>query len=100
MVRFGIVGFGLHAVRRLMPGFEGSDRCEVTALSRRDREKSEASAREYGIPHAFTTTADLCSSGAVDAVFVTSPDALHLPDVLTAEPIEADRIEAGPPRHK
>jgi len=67
-----------------MPGFEGSDRCEVTALSRRDREKSAASAGEYGIPHAFTATEDLCASDEVDAVFVTSPDALHLPDVLTA----------------
>ena len=25
MIRFGIVGFGLHAVRRLMPGFKLSD---------------------------------------------------------------------------
>ncbi len=84
MVRFGVIGFGLHAVRRLMPGFAGSDRCEVTALSRRDPEKSAASAREHGIPHAFTTPEELCASGEVDAVFVTSPDALHLPDVLTA----------------
>ena len=84
MVRFGIAGFGLHAVKRLIPGFTGSERCVVTALSRRDPEKAAASAREFDIPHIFTTTADLCSSGQVDAVFVASPDALHLPDVLTA----------------
>lgn len=84
MVRFGIVGFGLHAMKRLMPGFETSEQCSVTALSRRDPIKAAASAREFNIPHAFTSTGELCASGKVDAVFVTSPDALHLPDVLTA----------------
>ncbi len=84
MVRFGIAGFGLHAVRRLLPGFAGSERCIVTALSRRDSEKAAASAREFNIPHTFTSTGELCSSGEVDAVFIASPDVLHLPDVLTA----------------
>ncbi|MFC1500420.1 Gfo/Idh/MocA family protein [Candidatus Zixiibacteriota bacterium] len=84
MVRFGIVGFGLHAVKRLMPGFSGSERCEVTALSRRDPEKAKQSADEFTIPHTFTSTTDLCASGQIDAVFVASPDALHLSDVLTA----------------
>jgi 1,5-anhydro-D-fructose reductase (1,5-anhydro-D-mannitol-forming) len=84
MVRFGIVGFGLHGVRRLMPGFALATKCQVTALSRRDPEKVRASAQEYNIPLAFTSTEDLCRSSEVDAVLVTSPDALHLSDTLTA----------------
>jgi len=90
MIRFGIVGFGLHAVKRLMPGFARAERCEVTALSRPDPARAGASAREFAIPEYYTATADLCASPNVDAVLVTSPDALHLPDVLTA-------IEAGKP---
>ena len=31
MIRFGILGFGLHAVKRLMPGFAGAKRCRVSA---------------------------------------------------------------------
>ena len=84
MIRFGIVGFGLHAVRRLMPGFQLSSSCTVTALSRRDPEKAKASAQEYGIAHVFTSTDDLCRSSEVDAVLVTSPNACHRLDVLTA----------------
>ena len=84
MVNFGIVGFGLHAVKRLMPGFEQSKNCRVIALSRRDIRKAEASAAEYKIPHAFSTVEDLCQCKDVDAVFVTSPNCCHLPDVLTA----------------
>ena len=90
MVRFGIAGFGLHAVKRLMPGFALAGNCRVTALSRRDLEKAKASAREYAVPQAFSSTAELCKSADVDAVFVTSPNSIHLEDVLTA-------IDAGKP---
>jgi 1,5-anhydro-D-fructose reductase (1,5-anhydro-D-mannitol-forming) len=82
MVRFGIAGFGLHAVRRLMPGFATARNCRVTALSRRDPERARASAQEYGIAHAFTSTAELCACPEVDAVFIATPDAMHLADVL------------------
>jgi 1,5-anhydro-D-fructose reductase (1,5-anhydro-D-mannitol-forming) len=84
MVRFGIVGFGLHAVRRLMPGFALAKKCTVTALSRTTMAKAQASAGEYKIPHAFDSAAELCQSPDVDAVLVTTPNSLHLQDVLTA----------------
>lgn len=84
MVRFGIVGFGLHAAKRLMPGFALAKNCRVAGLSRRDPKKAEESARQYGIPQAFTSAEDLCRSEQVDAIFVASPNACHLPDVVTA----------------
>lgn len=84
MIRFGIVGFGLHGDRRLMPGFLLAKNCKVTALSRRDPQKAKESARRYGITHAFTSTEELCQCPDVDAVLVTSPDVLHRADVLTA----------------
>lgn len=90
MIRFGIAGFGLHAVKRLMPGFAQASHCRVTALSRRDPEKAQQSARQYNIPHVFTSTADLCRSPEVDAVFVATPNSCHLADVLAS-------IAAGKP---
>ena len=84
MVRFGIVGFGLHAVKRLMPGFVKAKRCRVTALSRRDLRQAKESARQFEIEHAFASTAELCACPQVDAVFVSSPDGLHHDDVLEA----------------
>ena len=84
MIRFGIAGFGLHAVKRLMPGFHRAHGCRVVALSRRDLGQAQASARQFQIEHAFASTVDLCASPEVDAVFVASPDALHCADVLTA----------------
>src|ERR1035437_8792698 len=84
MVRFGIVGFGLHAVKRLMPGFANARHCRVTALSRRDLQPAKESARQFEIEHAFASTSQLCACPQADAVFVSSPDGLHRDDVLAA----------------
>jgi predicted dehydrogenase len=84
MIRFGIVGFGLHAVKRLMPGFRQARRCRVTALSRRDLGQAQESAREFAIEHAFASAEELCASPDVDVVFVATPEAQHMADVLAA----------------
>lgn len=73
-----------------MPGFALARSCRVTALSRRDMAKAKAASAEFNIPLVFSSTADLCRSREVDVVLVTTPNSLHLSDVLTA-------IEAGKP---
>src|SRR5437667_4061748 len=90
MIRFGILGFGLHAAKRLMPGFALAQNCRVTGLSRRSLEKAQESAREWKIPFAFDSAEALCHSPEVDAIFVTTPNSCHLQDVLVA-------IECGKP---
>src|SRR5580658_6415539 len=90
MIRFGIAGFGLHAVRRLMPGFALAQNCSVVALARRDAEKARTAAAEYSIPHVFASTEELSRYPDVDAVFVATPNACHLQDVIAA-------VRAGKP---
>jgi predicted dehydrogenase len=90
MVRFGIVGFGLHAEKRMMPAFALAKNCKVTALSRRTSEKAQESSRKWKIPLGFDSAEKLARSPEVDAVFVTTPNNCHLPDVLAA-------IAAGKP---
>jgi predicted dehydrogenase len=84
MINFGIIGFGLHAVKRLMPGFALARNCRVTALSRRDLAKAQESAHQHNIPLAFDSAEKLCRSPQVDAVLVATPNACHLQDVLVA----------------
>lgn len=84
MIRFGILGFGHHAVKRLIPAFAGASDAKLAGLWRRDAAKAAANAREFSIPHNFETPEALCASPEIDAVFITSPDALHLKHVLLA----------------
>lgn len=84
MIRFGLLGFGHHCEKRLVPAFPGARNAELKGIWRRDAEKAAANAREHAIEHVFGSAVEMCASGQIDAVFVTSPDALHLPHVLLA----------------
>jgi predicted dehydrogenase len=84
MIRYGIVGFGRHGVKRLLPGFALAKHSRVVALSRRDISRARDSAAEHHIQFAFDSVEALCKSPEVDAIFVTSPNSAHLPDVLAA----------------
>ena len=84
MIRYGILGFGHHAAKRLIKGFRDAKDSKLVGLWRRDEAKAIEDARNYSIPHLFETPEDLCASSEIDAVFVVSPDALHLPHVKLA----------------
>jgi predicted dehydrogenase len=84
LLRYGILGFGHHAAKRLVPAFTGAHQSRLTGLWRRDFLSAQASAREFGVDYAFETPEALCASPEIDAVFVASPDALHLPHALLA----------------
>src|SRR5947209_15350593 len=86
MIRYGILGFGVHAVKRLMPGFTQARHCTVNGLWRRDRLKAQVAVRQYSrFPlRAYDSPEALCASPDIDAIFVASPDALHLEHVLIA----------------
>ena len=83
-VRFAILGFGLHAVRRLLPAFQHCEHSTLIGMWRRDRDAARQNCAQYGIPHCFATREELCASPEVDAVFITSPDAMHREDTLLA----------------
>jgi len=76
-VRFGILGYGLHAQYRLLPSFARCEVAEFAGLWRRDPAKAHESAALAGV-RAFASAEELCASPEIDAVFITSPDAVHL----------------------
>jgi 1,5-anhydro-D-fructose reductase (1,5-anhydro-D-mannitol-forming) len=84
MIRYGLLGFGHHCIKRIVPAFPGARASVLAGLWRRDLVKAAENAREYNVEHVFQTAEELCASKDIDAVFVTSPDALHLPHVLLA----------------
>jgi 1,5-anhydro-D-fructose reductase (1,5-anhydro-D-mannitol-forming) len=83
-VRFAILGFGLHAERRLIPAFKNCKDAVLVGIWRRDREVGAKNCLAHGIQHCFASAEALCASPEVDVVFITSPDAMHLADSLLA----------------
>ncbi len=84
MIRYGIVGFGHHGRKRLVPAFADAKASQLAGIWRRDFNKAQVNARQYGIEHVFASAEELSASPAIDAVFVTSPDAFHMRDTLLA----------------
>ena len=83
-VRFAILGFGHHAVRRLLPAFSECEEATLSGMWRRDQAAALENCATYKIPYCFPTREALCSSPEVDVVFITSPDAMHRDDALLA----------------
>jgi 1,5-anhydro-D-fructose reductase (1,5-anhydro-D-mannitol-forming) len=83
-VRFAILGFGHHAVRRLVPAFLRCEHATLRGMWRRDQDAAAQNCTDHGIPLCFSTREELCSSTEIDVVFITSPDAMHRDDMLLA----------------
>ncbi len=83
-LRFAILGFGHHALRRLVPAFQGCNHAVLQGAWRRDTAALQRDCAAHTIPLAFPTREALCASPEIDAVFITSPDALHREDALLA----------------
>jgi predicted dehydrogenase len=83
-VRFAILGFGNHAVRRILPALSKCNQATLVGMWRRDQTAAKQNCAEYKIPHCFPSRGALCASPEVDVVLITSPDAMHWDDTLVA----------------
>ncbi len=82
-IRFAILGFGYHAAFRLVPSFRNCEHATLAGFHRRDPAKAAADATTHNL-RAFETAEALCASPDIDAILITSPDALHLADAQLA----------------
>ncbi|NGM69910.1 Gfo/Idh/MocA family oxidoreductase [Natronolimnobius sp. AArcel1] len=107
-LRFAVIGLGGFARNTALPCIEESDYCETTAVVSGSAEKASEVAREFDAEHALTYEeyGDGVGSEDYDAVYIVTPNALHLPHVETAaadlekavlceKPLEADADRAA-----
>jgi predicted dehydrogenase len=84
MVRWGVLGAGSVARRRVMPAMNASPRCAIRALMVRDLERARKLAGEFGAERHFDRVDALLADPGLDAVYVSSPVDLHCQHVLAA----------------
>jgi len=107
-VRFAVIGLGWFTKGRALPALIDSDLCAPTVLISSSTEKAERIAAETdGAEHAITYEEfhDGIASDAYDAVYIVTPNALHLEyvetaadlgkDILCEKPMERDSERAA-----
>lgn len=100
-LRWGLVGCGDIARKRVAPALRESG--ELMAVARSDFERAESFAREFGARRWYRSLEELIADDQVDAVYVATPVHLHAPmtaaaaaagkHVLVEKPMALDAAE-------
>ncbi len=77
MLRFGIIGSGW-ITDEYINGAKDSGLWELTAVYSRTRERGEEYAERHGAKHVFTDIYEMAKSDEIDAVYIASPNYLHI----------------------
>jgi len=103
-VRWGVISTANIGMVKVIPAMQRGQFSEVTAISSRDREKAEAAARSLGIPKAYGSYEALLDDPDIDAVYIPTPNHLHVPwsiraiqagkHLLVEKPVALDAAEA------
>jgi predicted dehydrogenase len=83
-VRVGVVGTSWWADLMHLPGLSRHPHAELRALCGRSRDRAEALAAKYGVPHVFSDYRDLIARGDLEALVIATPDDLHYPIAMAA----------------
>lgn len=82
-VGIGIVGTGFARTTQI-PGFRDCMGAKVVAIASRTRERTEATAKEFGIEHVLSDWQDLVAHNDVDLVSIVTPPSTHMEITLAA----------------
>ncbi|MFP8952083.1 D-xylose 1-dehydrogenase Gfo6 [Natrialbaceae archaeon A-arb3/5] len=78
-VRIAVAGVGGFARQRALPGIAAGEHCETTVLVTRSPDRARSVADTFDVGHVVSTEAFLDGdhTGAYDAVYVSTPNAVH-----------------------
>lgn len=84
IVRFGLIGCGDIARKRVAPAFRDSPLCELVAISRAQADLAPAFAKEFGAQRWYSDWRELLSDVEINAVYVATPVDLHAEQTIAA----------------
>jgi predicted dehydrogenase len=83
-VRWGVLGVARIATKKVIPGMQKGEWCEIAAIASRDLRKAQAAASELGIPKAYGSYEELLNDPEIEAVYNPLPNQLHVPWTIKA----------------
>jgi predicted dehydrogenase len=78
-VRWGVLGAANIALKKVIPGMQRGERCEIAAIASRDLSKARAAAAALAIPKAYGSYEELLADSAIEAIYNPLPNHLHVP---------------------
>jgi predicted dehydrogenase len=78
-VRWGVLGAAAIALKKVIPGMQRSDLCEVTAIASRDEDRARKAASDLHIEKAYGSYEQLLADAEIDAIYNPLPNHLHVP---------------------
>lgn len=103
-VKWGVLGAASIAVRKVIPGMQQGEYCDVAAIASRDLSKARAAAALLEIGKAYGSYEELLGDPEIEAIYNPLPNHLHVPwsikameagkHVLCEKPIALNAAEA------
>ena len=83
-IRWGIIGCGDVAKKRVARAIQNDANSKLGAVCRRDETKLQSFAEEFGVSVATTSADEVINSPEIDAVYIATPVNLHRPQTVAA----------------
>ncbi len=83
-IRWGIIGCGDVTEVKSGPGFRQATNSDLVAVMRRDGAKAADYAARHGVARWYDSVDGLLNDPGVDAIYIATPTAVHLDNVLRA----------------
>ncbi len=84
VVRFGLIGAGDIARKRVAPALRDLENVALTGVSRSRSELAESFAKEFGVRKWFADWHDLIADNEIDAVYLATPVYVHAEQAIAA----------------
>lgn len=84
VVRWGLIGAGDIARKRIAPALRDLPNCELVSVSRAKPELAEEFAKEFGASKWFADWRELIGDPSIDAVYIATPVFLHAEQTIAA----------------
>src|ERR1700730_2299294 len=83
-LKWGLIGCGDIARKRVAPGLRDSELGELVAVSRAQADKAESFAAEFGARKWYADSSELLCDDEVNAVYIATPVHLHAAQAIAA----------------
>ena len=84
IIKWGLIGCGDIARKRIVPALQNMANCELVAISRENFLLAESFAKEFGIRNYYRDWQELIKDGDIEAVYIATPVYLHVTQVVEA----------------